>query len=94
MSVILNRLHVHHAHFRRQVCSFCVLKGGFRGIQEIAASMTKLLPNVADSDTDYENLMIGLLRIQVLASMTHHKAKQVRQQQAEAQVNSAPGNLP
>lgn len=72
MSVTLNSLHLHFAHFWRQICSFCVLKGGFRGIQEIAASMTKLLPSVTESDADYEDLITGLVRIQVLASTTHH----------------------
>lgn len=56
--------------------------------------MAKLLPTVTDSDADYENLISGLLRIEVLASATHHKAKQIHQQQAEAQVNSAAVSLP
>lgn len=50
--------------------------------------MTQLLRSDTNSDGDYENLVAGLSRIQLAVSITHQKAKQVRQQQTEAQVKT------
>ena len=84
----------HLAQLWLQICSLCVLKAGFPSIQDIPASMAKFLPTTIDSAADHEHLMSSLVRIQAIASTTHQKAKQVRQQQIEAQVSSVSSLVP